>query len=354
MSPPAVVTVQLDHVEPGMGRQPPVDAETKVRQVMKAMDERSKQTVVAVLGPYKHLTPWGNLTWHERFERLQGFGHISHELAAIPNDEEAEEAVQKAMTAIDDEAKARLMSRVGWDAFSAAERWTCLYMEWLIIIPDPPPMLQAFGHQRSQESEEEMPDRYCYDCDDCTSCCKSWYEDIDRTEVVASFLGWLICSLRYCRSLLVSSASGGARGIAGCPRSCRRHRRLAAISSWHVCAAVAAASTGSARGGGHPFARGARLHTNRVVALRVGSLWLRWNGCLCVCSSDCLGGGSLRPRLSASVRRVTCNFKLGFNQSSHPCGLFRPKVSRALRESSATRPERSTDRLPVNLRFPRN
>ena len=194
VSPPAVVTVQLDHVEPGMGRQPPVDAETKVRQVMKAMDERSKQTVVAVLGPYKHLTPWGNLTWHERFERLQGFGHISHELAAIPNDEEAEEAVQKAMTAIDDETKARLMSRVGWDAFSAAERWTCLYMEWL-IIPDPPPMLQAFGHQRSQESEEEMPDRYCYDCDDCTSCCKSWYEDIDRTEVVASLLGWLICSL---------------------------------------------------------------------------------------------------------------------------------------------------------------
>ena len=34
--------------------------------------------------------------------------------------------------------------------------------------------------------------------------------------------------------------------------------------------------------------------------------------------------------------------------------VFRPKVSRALRESSATRPERSTDRPPVNVRFPLN
>ena len=34
--------------------------------------------------------------------------------------------------------------------------------------------------------------------------------------------------------------------------------------------------------------------------------------------------------------------------------VFRPKVSRALRESSATRPERSTDRPPVNVRLPLN
>ena len=57
----------------------------------------------------------------------------------------------------------------------------------------------------------------------------------------------------------------------------------------------------------------------------------------------------------AGVNEIQNNNQVSGNVRS-PCvskkGLFRPKVSRALRESSATRPERSTDRPPREREIP--